>query len=135
MTSFAAYLWIIGAPKFHRPIAAIAIFGEPFRKVPVPGRLSYLPTDLEIKFIGMIIRKNFRQNDGRIPQVGGEIRYYVYHRRERERWAFTGRGRFIGKSLVSSPLCTHSLHLRGKPDVDISFLFRRHVANKSNRPR
>src|SRR5437868_11771743 len=123
--NFAPCLWIVGSLTNTPPIFALAVCGEDFRKVPLPHNIAKLSVDLETKLVGVIARRHFKQSGGEIVPFGGRIRYYVYKRSAVEWWALRTDGRVIGRNITPIPPRKHTLHLKRKPDTDISFLFRR----------
>jgi hypothetical protein len=123
MSDFKPYLWIVAERKRVQPMFAAAVLEDHVKRIELPKNVSKLPPNLEVKLIGGIGRRFFEQNHGKV--LCFPIKYFVYVRTEHERWAFTAQGRFIGQGSCSHCKHDYTLHLKGKPNADIGFLFRR----------
>ena len=119
------YLWVLTENKIGRPVFAVAIIGqENLRCVPLPSRIVTLHLDKEIRLVGAIARNHYRRSGGSIRYFG-PISGYIFARNPQQNWKLTTAGEVISFKAKSISRVRYTLTLKGKPNRDIAFLFRR----------
>jgi hypothetical protein len=118
------YLWVVVENEIGRPVFAAAIIEANVRLIPLPSEILKLRRDLEIKVIRTIALAHYKQSGGSIPLFGA-ITGYVYARKLQENWKLTSNGEVLSFKAKPIRRVKYTLTLKGRPNRDITFLFRR----------